>query len=90
VPVDFAIPYAKKLAIEAPFHKLCNAGHISYVEFDDYPTGEQIEKIIRQAYDTTNINYLGMNFHIRYCLDCAARMREEKNKHTNRTCACDS
>jgi ribonucleoside-triphosphate reductase len=47
VPVDHPISYADKIALEAPYHKLCNGGHISYVEFDDYPSGEQIEKIIR-------------------------------------------
>jgi ribonucleoside-triphosphate reductase len=61
---------------------LCNGGHISYVEFDDYPSGEQIEKIIRWAYTKTNINYMGINFHIRYCRDCAAKAnRERANIH---------
>jgi ribonucleoside-triphosphate reductase len=47
VPVDYPISYADKIKIEAPYHKLCNGGHISYIEFDTYPTGAQIEKIIR-------------------------------------------
>jgi ribonucleoside-triphosphate reductase len=47
VPVDFPISFAEKMKIEAPYHKLCNAGHISYIEFDSNPTGEQIEKIVR-------------------------------------------
>jgi ribonucleoside-triphosphate reductase len=47
VPVDFPISYADKIAIEAPYHQLCNGGHISYVEFDDYPSGELIEKVLR-------------------------------------------
>jgi ribonucleoside-triphosphate reductase len=47
VPVDYPISYAEKIKIEAPYHKLCNGGHISYVEFDDYPSAEQIEKLIR-------------------------------------------
>jgi ribonucleoside-triphosphate reductase len=78
VPVDYPISYADKIKIEAPYHALCNAGHISYIEFDDYPSGEQIEKIIRWAYTNTNINYLGINFHIRYCRDCAARANKNK------------
>jgi anaerobic ribonucleoside-triphosphate reductase len=28
---------------------------------------------MRHVYTTTNISYLGFNFHIRYCLDCAER-----------------
>lgn len=80
VPVDYPISWAEKIAIEAPYHKLCNGGHISYVEFDDYPTGEQIEKIIRWAYSKTNISYMGINFHIRYCRECARRRNAERNK----------
>jgi ribonucleoside-triphosphate reductase len=76
--VDYPISYADKIKIEAPYHKLCNAGHISYVEFDDYPSSEQIENILRWAYTNTNINYMGFNFHIRYCLDCAARANQLK------------
>ncbi len=70
VPVDYPISIAKKLAIEAPYHELCNAGHISYVEFDNYPTPEDVMNVITYAYTKTNINYVGINFHIRYCLDC--------------------
>lgn len=75
VPVDYPISYTDKIRIEAPYHKICNAGHISYVEFDSQPTGTIIEKIIRYAYNNTNINYIGFNFHIRYCLDCIKNAR---------------
>lgn len=81
VPVDFPISIAEKIAIEAPYHKLCNGGHISYVEFDDYPSGEQIEKVLRWAYSNTNINYMGINFHIRYCRECARRKNAERRQH---------
>ncbi len=77
VPVYYPISIADKINIEAPYHKLSNGGHISYIEFDSYPTGETIEKIINWAYTNTNINYMGINFHIRYCLDCADRARKE-------------
>lgn len=87
VPVDYPISIAEKIKIEAPYHKLCNGGHISYVEFDDYPTGEQVEKIVRYAYENTNINYIGINFHIRYCKDCAKRIEEmKKARSCNRDC----
>ena len=78
VPVDYPISFAEKIRIEAPYHKMCNAGHISYIEFDDYPSHEQIENILRWAYSNTNINYMGFNFHIRYCLDCAGRANKLK------------
>lgn len=70
IPVDFQLPLKKKFEIEAPYHALCNGGHISYGELDGTPTGEVIEKIICCAYDTTNISYIGLNFHLRYCKDC--------------------
>jgi ribonucleoside-triphosphate reductase len=34
VPVAFPITAFKKIALEAPYHALTNAGHISYVEVD--------------------------------------------------------
>ncbi|MGL4484082.1 MAG: anaerobic ribonucleoside-triphosphate reductase, partial [Anaerovoracaceae bacterium] len=49
IPVYFNIPAFKKIEIEAPYHALCNAGHISYVELDGDPLKnlEAFEKIIR-------------------------------------------
>lgn len=49
VPVYFPISAAKKIEIEAPYHALTNAGHISYVEMDGDPTKnlEAFETIIR-------------------------------------------
>ncbi len=70
IPVDFPISINDKISIEAPFHELCNGGHISYIEFDNYPTPEDVMRVITYAYNKTNINYLGINFHISYCLDC--------------------
>ena len=34
VPVYFPITIAKKIEIEGPYHKLTNAGHITYIELD--------------------------------------------------------
>lgn len=49
VPVYYNITAAKKIKIEAPYHALTNAGHISYVEMDGDTTRnlEAFEKIIR-------------------------------------------
>lgn len=49
VPVYFPITAAKKIEIEAPYHALTNAGHISYVELDGDASNnlEAFEKIIR-------------------------------------------
>ncbi|MGL4344403.1 MAG: anaerobic ribonucleoside-triphosphate reductase [Cellulosilyticaceae bacterium] len=76
IPVGFPISIIDKIQIEAPFHKLCNAGHISYIEVDGYPTPETIEKIISYAYAHSNISYIGINFHLRYCKDCGAMIED--------------
>jgi len=48
VPVYFSINAFDKISIEAPYHALCNAGHISYVELDGDPSNniEAIEQIL--------------------------------------------
>lgn len=70
IPVKYPISIKDKIDIEAPYHKLCNAGHISYIEVDDRPSPETIMDILNYAYRETNISYIGVNFHIRYCKDC--------------------
>lgn len=49
IPVYFNIGAARKIELEAPYHSLTNAGHISYVELDGDPTKNlsAFEKIIR-------------------------------------------
>lgn len=49
VPVYFPITAANKIKLEAPYHALTNAGHISYVEMDGDPSKnlEAFEKIVR-------------------------------------------
>ncbi len=49
IPVGFKIGFAKKIKLEAPYHALCNAGHIMYCEFDGDATQnlEAFESIIR-------------------------------------------
>ena len=70
VPVGYPISIKRKIDIEAPYHKLCNGGHISYIEVDDNPTADIIKDIIDYAFTNTNIGYMGVNFHIRYCKNC--------------------
>ena len=49
VPVYYPISAFKKIEIEAPYHALTNAGHISYIEMDGDPTKnlDAFEKVIR-------------------------------------------
>jgi len=49
IPVYFPISAEKKIELEAPFHALCNGGHITYVELDGDTSSnlDAFEKIIR-------------------------------------------
>lgn len=49
VPVYYPISAYDKIKLEAPYHALTNAGHISYIEMDGDPTDnlEAFEKVIR-------------------------------------------
>lgn len=84
VPVNYPISIMDKLRVEAPFHKMCNGGFISYIELDDYPTPELVEQILVKAFTETNIGYVGINFHIRYCKECG------KYLHGETRCSCGS
>jgi len=62
VPVDFTISVFDKIAIEAPYHALTNAGHITYVELDGDPSKnlEAFESIVRAMHDA-GIGYGAIN-----------------------------
>lgn len=49
IPVSYNITISKKIKLEAPYHALTNAGHITYVELDGDTTNnlDAFEKIIR-------------------------------------------
>ena len=49
VPVYYGITIKKKITLEAPYHALTNAGHISYIELDGDTTEnvEAFEKVVR-------------------------------------------
>jgi ribonucleoside-triphosphate reductase len=70
VPVGYPISIKEKIDIEAPYHEMCNGGHISYIELDNYPDADTIMDIVNYAYRHTNMSYMGINFHIRYCKAC--------------------
>lgn len=80
VPVNYVISIKNKIDIEAPYHKLCNGGHITYLELDDYPSYSDVKSIIDYAYKNTNINYMGINFHIKYCKNCGTYLKNQETK----------
>lgn len=86
VPVGFNISMQEKMAIEAPYHSLCNGGHIAYIEIDTYPTGKQIESMVRKTFEFNHeLDYLAINFHIKYCKKCSNLLEEYQDK-----CTCGS
>ncbi len=62
VPVYHKVNAIDKIRIEAPYHELTNAGHITYVEVDGDPLNnlEAFEKIIR-AMKESGIGYGSIN-----------------------------
>ena len=62
VPVFCPITAAKKIRLEAPYHALTNAGHISYIEMDGDPSKnvQAFEAIVRYMHDA-GIGYGSVN-----------------------------
>ncbi len=62
VPVYYPIGAFEKIEIEAPYHALCNAGHISYIELDGDPSDniEAFEAVIRKMKES-GIGYGSVN-----------------------------
>ena len=70
MPVHYTISAYEKIQKEAPFHALCNAGHISYVELDgDIATNlEAFEAVVRCMHDA-GIGYGSMDFGLKHFLN---------------------
>jgi len=62
VPVYYPISAEKKIDLEAPFHDLCNGGHITYVELDGDTTNnlDAFEVIVRHMKEA-GIGYGAIN-----------------------------
>ncbi len=62
VPVYYKLSAYDKIRLEAPYHELTNAGHITYVELDGDPTHnlEAFEKMVR-AMKEAGIGYGSIN-----------------------------
>ncbi|MDR0459401.1 MAG: anaerobic ribonucleoside triphosphate reductase [Coriobacteriales bacterium] len=62
IPVYYPINAFKKIELEAPYHALTNAGHISYVELDGDPAQnlEAFEALIRYMKDS-GVGYGSIN-----------------------------
>lgn len=62
IPVHYPISIHNKIRLEAPYHALCNAGHISYVELDGDTAQniEAFEAVVRHMHDC-GIGYGSIN-----------------------------
>lgn len=71
VPVNYSISSYDKISIEGPFHKFCNAGHISYVEMSSPPINnpKAVESIIRCMIEN-DMGYGAINYPVDFCTSC--------------------
>ena len=71
VPVYYPIKAIDKIKIEAPYHPLCNAGIIIYVEMSGEPLKNlpAFEKVIKAMHDY-NCYYMAINHQKDTCLNC--------------------
>ena len=71
VPVYHKINAADKIRIEAPYHALCNAGHISYIEMDGDPSKNvnSFIKLVRAMHDA-DMGYFSINHRVDFDPAC--------------------
>jgi ribonucleoside-triphosphate reductase (formate) len=71
VPVYYNIKALDKIKIEAPFHKLTNAGHITYIELDGDASNniDALDTVVR-AMHKYGIGYGSINHPVDGCLIC--------------------
>lgn len=62
VPVHYQINAFRKINLEAPYHEICNGGHITYIELDGDPLKnlDAFEKVVKYMYDA-GIGYGAVN-----------------------------
>ncbi|WP_068613881.1 anaerobic ribonucleoside triphosphate reductase [Paenibacillus tuaregi] len=71
VPVYYPVTAATKIKLEAPFHDLCNAGAISYIELNGNARAnpEAFLRIVQYALDQ-QVSYFSINHPIDRCSAC--------------------
>ncbi len=62
IPVHYPINAFEKIALEAPYHELTNAGHITYIEMDGDPMQnlDAFESVVRAMHDA-GVGYGSIN-----------------------------
>lgn len=71
IPVYYSLSAAQKIKLEAPFHDLCNAGAISYIELNGNARSNPAAflNIIKYAL-SENVSYFSINHPIDRCSAC--------------------
>lgn len=71
VPVYYSTRAINKINIEGKYHKLCNGGHISYIEVDgDVTKNTQALDVLVKAMAEANIGYGSINHPVDRCTSC--------------------
>ncbi|QNR70454.1 anaerobic ribonucleoside triphosphate reductase (plasmid) [Paenibacillus peoriae] len=71
IPVYYPVTCSKKITLESPFHALCNAGAISYVELNGNARNnpEAFRSIVQFALQS-DISYFSVNHTVDRCPEC--------------------
>jgi len=74
IPPKYEVTIHKKIETEAPYHKYCNAGHITYVEMDGDMTKNitAFKNVIRYM-KSCGIGYGAINVPLDKCGSCTAK-----------------
>lgn len=72
IPVDYQVNLFDKIELEAPYHKYCNAGHISYVELKSSMEHNLLayEQILKDMH-AKDMGYFSLNYPIDFCNTCS-------------------
>jgi len=81
VPVECKIGAMEKIALEGPYHKYCNAGHISYIELKSAP-GQNVEAYeqLIHAMAEADMGYGAINFPVDICRGCGQQGLHNEEK----------
>lgn len=90
VPVYYQITAKEKMKIEGKYHKLCNAGHIAYVEVDgDISQNLDAFEEILHIMSDSDVGYGAINIPIIECPICHHSFRGSSDIHICPNCSYD-
>jgi len=71
IPVHYKLTAVEKIRKEAPFHLMCNGGHISYIELDGDPKKNiKAMDMIVTAMRRSGMGYASINHPVDHCKAC--------------------